>query len=165
MKYKRKKQRNSVLIISCIIIILFVCMGTGYAFFSGTFTLNGSVKSKYTGRAFPLNEYFSIIADDPNNFAKLNLSDGSISVVSQSISQDNSSVTYKINVHTGIPRIEIVSFVIQNTGKFPMTNGTFKYTVGGTALTVVDGTITSTMPQMIPVWETRNHTSNHTFKI
>lgn len=111
----------------------------------------------------PMNDYIAIVSDDPNHFAGFNLSDGSVSVLSQSVSADGASINYQINVSTGTPRTEAITFSIQNTSGYSMTNGTFAYTVSGAATGVVNGTITAAVPQTIGIMEIRNYNNKYTF--
>lgn len=161
MKYKRKKQPRTALILSCIIILLFVCMATGYAISAGELDAAGYVILIPRAEERPIlgigDSGFALVCDDPNNFAGFALGDGSVSVISQSANESGIFVNYKINVSNGKPRTDVISFDIQNATNYAMTNGTFGYTVTPTNTNVIDGTITANIPSSISPHEVRNY--------
>ncbi|MCL2859961.1 MAG: hypothetical protein FWF46_05290 [Oscillospiraceae bacterium] len=159
MKYKRTKKHHSVLIVFCIIVILFIGMGTGYAVLEGTFTIKGYalLLSKDTDKKIKrLNDVFAIVCDDSDNFATFNLSDGSVTVLSQAISEDSATIDYQINIKTGKPRTEVISFNIKNITNSTIKDGTFSYTVNPSSTTVINGTIVADIPATIAPSEVRS---------
>jgi len=140
-------------------------MATGYAMYNGSLDIQGYAVLLHNADERPIldiNDVFAIACSDPNHFATFNLSDGSLTVLSQSISEAGANINYKINVTTGKPRTETISFDIQNITDMPITGGTFNYTVTPSNTSVIDGTITADMPQIIDPHSIRNFKNKYT---
>jgi len=165
MKYKRAKKHHSVLIITCIIISIFIFMGTGYAMYTGSLKIGGYAVLLPNADNRPIvsvNDTFAIVSNSTDRYASFNLSDGSVTITSESITEDGITVNYQINIKTGTPRTETISFDIMNITDSQITNGTFSYTLTPSTTTVINGAITANIPQTIEPHAIRSHKNKYT---